>query len=132
MFFFSHRLPPKAVKRYPHSGFREMQRQVEDQLGPPFSRHVHPAASPTVKPESHDPPPLCAWGERQWSRSRGAPRSNLVAQPVGITAWSRVFVNKVKWIKRSSYGQAGFPLLQRRVLLHPPALAPGRKRKRRS
>jgi transposase len=28
------------------------------------------------------------------------------------------FVNKVKWIKRSSYGQAGFPLLQRRVLLH--------------
>ena len=31
------------------------------------------------------------------------------------------FVNKVKWIKRSSYGQAGFPLLQRRVLLHPGA-----------
>ncbi len=31
------------------------------------------------------------------------------------------FVNKVKWIKRSSYGQAGFPLLQRRVLLHPKA-----------
>jgi transposase len=30
------------------------------------------------------------------------------------------FINKVKWIKRSSYGQAGFPLLQRRVLLHPP------------
>ncbi len=29
------------------------------------------------------------------------------------------FVNKVKGIKRSSYGQAGFPLLQRRVLLHP-------------
>ena len=29
------------------------------------------------------------------------------------------FVNKVKWIKRSSYGRAGFPLLQRRVLLHP-------------
>lgn len=28
-------------------------------------------------------------------------------------------INKVKWIKRSSYGQAGFPLLQRRVLLHP-------------
>ena len=28
------------------------------------------------------------------------------------------FVNKVKAIKRSSYGQAGFPLLQRRVLLH--------------
>src|SRR5258708_28535635 len=27
------------------------------------------------------------------------------------------FVNKVKWIKRSSYGQAGFPLLQRRVRL---------------
>jgi transposase len=38
-------------------------------------------------------------------------------------AWSNGmvegFVNKVKWIKRSSYGQAGFPLLQRRVLLHP-------------
>jgi len=31
------------------------------------------------------------------------------------------FINKVKWIKRSSYGQAGFPLLQRRVLLHPTA-----------
>lgn len=31
------------------------------------------------------------------------------------------FINKVKWIKRSSYGQAGFPLLQRRVLLHPKA-----------
>jgi transposase len=29
------------------------------------------------------------------------------------------FLNKVKGIKRSSYGQAGFPLLQRRVLLHP-------------
>lgn len=29
------------------------------------------------------------------------------------------FVNKVKWIKRSSYGQAGFALLQRRILLHP-------------
>jgi transposase len=28
------------------------------------------------------------------------------------------FINKVKWIKRSSYGQAGFPLLQRRVLFH--------------
>src|SRR5260221_11842266 len=83
MFFFSHSLPPKAVKRCPHIGYREMQRQVEDQLGPSFSRHVHPAASPTVKPESHDPPPLCAWGERQWSRSRGAPRSNLVAQSVG-------------------------------------------------
>jgi len=27
------------------------------------------------------------------------------------------FVKKVKWIKRSSYGQAGFPLLQRRVRL---------------
>src|SRR5438034_11512257 len=64
LFFFSHRLPPKAVKRCPHIGSREMQRQVEDPLGPSFSRHVHPAASPTVKPESHDPPPLCAWGER--------------------------------------------------------------------
>jgi len=31
------------------------------------------------------------------------------------------FVNKVKWIKRSGYGRAGFPLLQRRVLLHPKA-----------
>jgi transposase len=31
------------------------------------------------------------------------------------------FISKVKWIKRSSYGQAGFPLLQRRVLLHPAA-----------
>ncbi len=31
------------------------------------------------------------------------------------------FGNYVKAIKRSSYGQAGFPLLQRRVLLHPAA-----------
>jgi len=36
------------------------------------------------------------------------------------------FVNKVKWIKRSSYGQAGFPLLQRRVLLHPTSKETGR------
>src|SRR5437868_12531277 len=50
--------------------------------------------------------------------------SSTGVRSLGITAWSRVFVNKVKWIKRSSYGQAGFPLLQRRVLLHPPALAP--------
>ncbi len=41
------------------------------------------------------------------------------------------FVNKVKWIKRSSYGQAGFPLLQRRVLLHPAARNPfGKDQKR--
>jgi hypothetical protein len=39
------------------------------------------------------------------------------------------FVNKVKWIKRSSYGQAGFSLLQRRVLLHPPALGKGQRRR---
>lgn len=31
------------------------------------------------------------------------------------------FVNNVTWIKRSSYGQAGCALLQRRVLLHPTA-----------
>jgi transposase len=31
------------------------------------------------------------------------------------------FNTKVKLIKRTSYGQAGFPLLQRRVLLHPAA-----------
>src|SRR5690348_13229602 len=34
------------------------------------------------------------------------------------------FINKVKWIKRSSYGQAGFALLQRRVRLHPTACNP--------
>ncbi|WP_040445400.1 transposase [Ktedonobacter racemifer] len=34
------------------------------------------------------------------------------------------FINKVKWIKHSSYGQAGFPLLQRRVLLHPAHRSP--------
>lgn len=33
------------------------------------------------------------------------------------------FVIKVKSIKRSSYGQAGFPLLQRRVMLHPASRA---------
>jgi transposase len=47
------------------------------------------------------------------------------------------FINKVKWIKRSSYGQAGFPLLQRRVLLHPAAQEPfdkeqGRRSSQRS
>ena len=41
------------------------------------------------------------------------------------------FVNKVKWIKRSSYGQAGFPLLQRRVLLHSTVREPLRKDQRR-
>ena len=41
------------------------------------------------------------------------------------------FVNKVKWIKRSSYGQAGFPLLQRRVLLHPAARQRFSKNQRR-
>lgn len=41
------------------------------------------------------------------------------------------FVNKVKAIKRSSYGQAGFPLLQRRVLLHPAAGEAFRKDQRR-
>ncbi len=39
------------------------------------------------------------------------------------------FINKVKWIKRSSYGQAGFPLLQRRVLLHPASRETSRSEK---
>ena len=42
------------------------------------------------------------------------------------------FVNKVKWIKRSSYGQAGFPLLQRRVLLHPHSIEPIKRRGKRA
>jgi Transposase len=43
------------------------------------------------------------------------------------------FVNKVKWIKRSSYGQAGFPLLQRCVLLHLAARGSlGKDQRRRS
>jgi transposase len=41
------------------------------------------------------------------------------------------FINKVKWIKRSSYGQAEFPLLERRVLLHPVARETVRKDQRR-
>jgi len=41
------------------------------------------------------------------------------------------FVNKVKWIKRSSYGQAGFPLLQRRVLLHPAHEAQASKKRKK-
>jgi transposase len=41
------------------------------------------------------------------------------------------FNHKLKWIKRSSYGQAGFPLLQRRVLLHPTAQEPVDKEQRR-
>jgi transposase len=28
-------------------------------------------------------------------------------------------VNKIKMIKRQMYGRAGFPLLRKRVLLHP-------------
>ncbi len=43
------------------------------------------------------------------------------------------FINKVKWIKRSSYGQAGFPLLQRRVLFHSTLrLISGKGRRQRS
>lgn len=41
------------------------------------------------------------------------------------------FINQVKWIKRSSYGQAGFPLLQRHVLLRPMVLAVREKDQRR-
>src|SRR5215467_5258964 len=48
--------------------------------------------------------------------------TEAVANGCSLT-WSNGMVegfgNLVKWIKRSSYGQAGFPLLQRRVLLHP-------------
>jgi transposase len=42
------------------------------------------------------------------------------------------FVNKVKWIKRSSYGQAGFALLQRRVLLHPAGDALHKEQRKRA
>jgi transposase len=42
------------------------------------------------------------------------------------------FVNKVKWIKRRASGQAGFPLLQRRVLLHPTLKPPHPSEKMRS
>jgi transposase len=75
-------------------------------------------------------------GLEQW---KGAVRASGIAELIGFVegladdaeavvngcteSWSNGmtegFVNKVKWIKRSSYGQAGFPLLQRRVLLHP-------------
>jgi CheY-like chemotaxis protein len=60
-----------------------MQRQVEDQLGPSFSRHVYRAASPTVKPESHDPSPLCVPGGTKVVQEPIHAKSNLVAQPVG-------------------------------------------------
>jgi transposase len=47
--------------------------------------------------------------------------AEAVANGCGLS-WSNGmvegFINKVKWIKRSSYGQASFPLLQRRVQLH--------------
>jgi transposase len=50
-------------------------------------------------------------------------------------AWSNGmvegFTHKLKWIKRSSYGQAGFPLLQRRLLRHPAALEPFDKEQKR-
>ncbi len=54
-----------------------------------------------------------------------------------IEPWSNGMVEgfnqKVKLIKRSSYGQAGFPLLQRRVLLHPAPKEPfGKDQKRPS
>jgi transposase len=42
------------------------------------------------------------------------------------------FNHKLKLIKRSSYGQAGFPLLLRRVLLHPAAWEAVDKDQRRS
>ncbi len=51
-------------------------------------------------------------------------------------AWSNGMVegfnHKLKWIKRSSYGQAGFPLLHRRVLLHPASRETRRPEKRLS
>ncbi len=50
-------------------------------------------------------------------------------------AWSNGMVegfnHKLKLIKRSSYGQAGFPLLQRRVMFHPAAGEAFRKEQRR-
>jgi len=67
------------------------------------------------------------------SRRGGGPHLPFAANGCSLT-WSNGmvegFVNKVKWIKRSSYGQAGFPLLQRRVLLHSP-LQSAWSRKRR-
>lgn len=58
--------------------------------------------------------------------------TNACTQP-----WSNGMVEgfnqKVKLMKRSSYGQAGFPLLQRRVLLHPAPRDPfGKDQKRPS
>jgi len=54
----------------------------EDQLGPSFSSKASRSESQRSAGKP-DPPPLGAWGERQWLRSRFTPRSNLVAQPVG-------------------------------------------------
>ena len=69
-------------------------------------------------------------------RSRRGGETQIQSAVNGCTeSWSNGmvegFVNKVKWIKRSSYGQAGFPLLQRRVLLHPEASEPLSKDQRR-
>jgi transposase len=56
--------------------------------------------------------------------------AEAVANSCSLT-WSNGMVegfgNLVKWIKRSSYGQAGFPLLKRRVLLHPAVRLPMEK-----
>jgi transposase len=46
-------------------------------------------------------------------------------------AMAEGFNHKLKWIKRSSYGQASFPLLQRRVQLHPAARQPVDPKQRR-
>src|SRR5258707_12478400 len=68
------------------------------------------------------------------SRRGGGPHLPFAANGCSLT-WSNGmvegFVNKVKWIKRSSYGQAGFPLLQPRILLHPAAPALFSKDQRR-
>lgn len=78
-------------------------------------------------------------GQEHLERWKTAVRASGITELIGFTdgfaddaeaiangcteSWSNGmvegFINKVKWIKRSSYGQAGFPLLQRRVLLHP-------------
>src|SRR6266446_5120704 len=56
----------------------------EDQLGPSFSSKASRSES-QLSAGKPDPPPVGAWGERQWLRRRFTPRSNLVAQPMGTT-----------------------------------------------
>src|SRR5260221_2375854 len=82
-FFFSHNVAQKAVRRCPTiERIARNAQAVKINWGRPDRGSASRSASQRSAGKP-DPPPLGAWGERQWLRSRFTPRSNLVAQPVG-------------------------------------------------